>query len=262
MRIVLKALMVIMFCAPLTGAGAEEGWRPLFNGKDLSGWTPKIRGLPAGEDPLETFRVQDAAITVSYENYEAFDNRFGHLFFEEEFSHYRLRLEYRFIGDQAPGGEAWAYKNSGVMVHSQAPSTMPPAQDFPISVEVQFLGGAKAGKPRPTANMCSPGTHIEYQGTFTDTHCIASSAPTFYGDEWIQMEVLVLGGEQVVHYVNGERVMAYGGLVTGGGVVSGHDPAMKPERAPLTKGYISLQSESHPIQFRKIEILPLPQQGH
>jgi len=250
-------LAVMALLAGTTPVRAERDWQPLFNGTDLSGWTPKIRGLPAGEDPLQTFRVENGLLTVSYANYEQFDNRFGHLFYAHPYSHYRLRLQYRFVGQQAPGGEPWAYKNSGVMVHSQAPQTMPAAQDFPISIEVQFLGGAEPGKPRPTANMCSPGTHIEYQGAFTDTHCIPSGAPTFYGDEWVNVEVLVRGAKQVVHYINGEQVMEYGGLTTGGGVVSGHRAELKPEGEPLTQGYIALQSESHPIQFRNIEVLKL-----
>lgn len=238
-------------------ANAAEQWQPLFNGTDLSGWTPKIRGYEAGEDPLQTFRVEDGFLTVSYSNYDTFNNRFGHLFFKTPFSHYRLRLEYRFIGEQAKGGEAWAFRNSGVMVHSQDPATMPAEQDFPISVEVQFLGGAEPGKERPTGNMCSPGTHIVLDGVFTQTHCVPARAPTFYGDEWIRMEVLVEGSERIVHYINGKEVLSYGGITTGGGVVSGHRPEMKPEGAPLSKGFIALQSESHPIQFRNIEILNL-----
>jgi hypothetical protein len=249
------AVMLWMVCSYLNAA---EPWQSLFNGEDLEGWTPKIRGLPAGEDPLRTFRVEDGLLTVSYADYEQFDNRFGHLFYAQPFSHYRLRLDYRFIGEQAAGGARWAYKNSGVMVHSQAPDSMPAGQDFPISIEVQFLGGAEPGQPRPTANMCSPGTHIVYHGEFTDTHCIPSAAPTFYDEQWVSVEVLVRGSEQVVHYVNGVQVMAYGGLTTGGGVVSGHRPELKPEGKPLATGYIALQSESHPIQFRNIELLPLP----
>jgi hypothetical protein len=236
---------------------AEEEWASLFNGKDLEGWTVKIRGQEAGHDSQETYRVEDGAITVSYENYGEFEDRFGHIFFQQPFSHYRLRMGYRFFGDQAPGAPGWALRNSGVMLHSPAPETMPAEQDFPISIEVQFLGGLSDGNERPTGNMCSPGTHIVYAGEFTSEHCINSSSPTLDGDQWVQMEVLVLGDKKVVHYVNGEQVMEYGGLTTGGGVVSGHDPAMKPEGAPLRGGYISLQSEGHPIQFRNIEILKL-----
>ena len=238
-------------------AHGEAAWLPLFNGEDLSGWTPKIRGLEPGEDPARTFRVEDGLLTVTYDGYDDFDNQFGHLFYRTPYSHYRLRLEYRFVGEQAPGAPGWAYRNSGVMLHSQDPATMLAGQDFPISIEVQFLGGRGDGKARPTANMCSPGTHIVYQGKFTDTHCVPSAAPTFHGDEWVQIEVLVRGDEEVVHYVNGQVVMAYGGLTTGGGVVSGHREALKPEGQPLRAGYIALQSEGHPIQFRNIELKDL-----
>ncbi|MBM4205353.1 MAG: DUF1080 domain-containing protein [Gammaproteobacteria bacterium] len=236
---------------------AEEGWIELFNGQNLEGWIPKIRGEEPGQDKSQTFRVMDGRIAVAYDGYEQFGDRFGHLFFKRPYSDYRLQLEYRFVGGQTPGAPDWAFRNSGLMVHSQVPSTMPAAQDFPISIEVQFLGGRGDGKERPTANMCSPGTHIVYQGAFTDTHCIPSSAPTFHGDEWVQIEVRVEEDRLVEHRVNGQLVMTYGGLTTGGGVVSGHRPGMKPEGAPLKSGYISLQSEGHPIEFRNIRILDL-----
>ena len=51
--------------------------------------------------------------------------------------------------------------------------------------------------------------------------------------------------------------LASGGITYGGGNVNGHDPAQKPDGTPLTRGYISLQSESHPIQFRRVELLDL-----
>jgi hypothetical protein len=236
---------------------ADARWVELFNGQNLDGWIPKIRGEEAGQDAARTFRVKDGRIVVAYDDYEKFADRFGHLFFEKPYANYRLQLEYRFVGGQAPGAPEWAFKNSGVMLHSQAPFTMPAAQDFPISIEVQFLGGRGDGKARPTANMCSPGTHIVYQGVFTDTHCIPSAAGTFHGEEWVQIEVRVEEDRVVEHRVNGEQVMVYGGLTTGGGVVSGHRPELKPEGAPLKQGYIALQSEGHPIEFRNIRLLDL-----
>ncbi len=237
--------------------GATAEWKSLFNGRDLSGWAPKIRGYPTGEDPARTFRVEDGLLSVSYAAYDNFDSRFGHLFFNTPYTHYRLRLDYRFVGEQALGAPEWAYRNSGVMLHSQNPATMMVQQDFPISIEFQFLGGRGDGQARPTANVCSPGTHIVYQGEFTDTHCIVSSAPTFHDEQWVHVEVLVLGGERVVHYVNDKVVLEYGELTTGGGVVSGHRQELKPEGQPLRSGYIALQSEGHPIQFRNIELLQL-----
>ena len=254
----LLAALAAVLGAPASVADPNaEDWIELFNGEDLTGWTAKIRGYPAGENFANTFRVEDGSITVDYDGYDDFDDRFGHLFYRQPFSHYRLRVDYRFVGAQADGGESWATRNSGVMIHAQDPATMPPEQDFPISLEAQFLGGLGDGKSRPTANLCTPGTHVEYAGEFTSTHCIESTSATFDGDQWVTIEVLVLGGERIVHYVNGTAVIEYGNPTLGGGVVSGHRPDMKPEGKPLASGFIALQSESHPIQVRRVSFLNL-----
>jgi ABC-type molybdate transport system substrate-binding protein len=240
----------------LEQAGADaDDWRPLFNGRDLSGWTAKIRGHALGENFAETFRVRDGVIAVVYDGYERFDDRFGHLFFAEPFSHYRLRIEYRFVGEQAPDAPDWAARNSGVMVHSQPPRSMLRDQDFPISLEVQFLGGLRDGNARPTGNVCTPGTRIVYGGAPDTSHCIRSTSPTIDGDTWVTADVLGQGAEHVVHYIDGLPVVEYGGVTYGGGNVTGHDPAAKPDGEPLERGYLSLQSESHPIEFRRVELL-------
>jgi hypothetical protein len=236
---------------------AAAAWRPLFNGRDLTGWTAKIRGYGLGENFADTFRVRDGVLAVSYDGYETFAERFGHLFFAEPFSHYRLRIEYRFVGEQARDAPAWAVRNSGVMIHSQPPGTMLRDQDFPVSLEVQFLGGLSDGNARPTANVCTPGTRIVYDGAPDTSHCIRSTAPTIDGDAWVRADVLVQGGERIVHYVDGLPVIEYGQATYGGGNVDGYDPAAKPNGAPLERGYIALQSESHPIEFRRVELLEL-----
>jgi hypothetical protein len=247
------AIMLPSICAAQT----DEDWLSLFNGVDLSGWTPKIRQYPPGQNFGDTFRVEDGLLTVSYDQYESFEGRFGHLFYEQPFSHYRLRVEYRFVGEQVAGGADWATRNSGAMLHAQAPSTMPNEQDFPISIEVQFLGGLSDGNERSTGNLCTPGTHVVFRGEFTTTHCINSTSPTFHGDQWVTAEILVLGDERMVHRINGDVVIEYTNMTTGGGAVSGHRPELKPEGQPLGEGYISLQSESHPVQFRRVELLNL-----
>ena len=244
-------------CSVAQESPGDDDWIALFNGRDLTGWTAKIRHYPAGVNFGGTFRVEDGLLTVAYDAYSAFDSRFGHLFYETPYSHYRLRVEYRFVGEQAPEGPDWARRNSGVMLHSQAPESMPDAQDFPISVEVQFLGGLGDGNARSTANLCTPGTNVVYRGEFTTAHCMNSSSETFDGDQWVLAEVLVLGSERIVHSVNGEPVIEYGGVTLGGGSVSGHRPELLREGEPLGEGYISLQSESHPIQFRRVELLDL-----
>ena len=235
----------------------DEQWLSLYNGRDLDGWIPKIRGHETGVNHADTFRVVDGLLTVSYDGYGDFGDRFGHLFYETPFSHYRLRVEYRFIGEQAVGAPSWARRNSGVMVHSQPPESMTVEQDFPISLEVQFLGGLGDGNARPTGNLCSPGTRVVYAGEPDPAHCIAAAAPTIDGDTWVMAEVLVIGSQRVVHSIDGVPVIEYGDVTYGGGNVNGHRPEAKPDGAPLAAGYISLQSESHPIQFRRVELLNL-----
>lgn len=246
----LPAGVVFLVLTACASAPADE-WIPLFNGRDLSGWTVKINGSEVGEDPWGTFRVEDGLLTVGYERYDAFDNRFGHIFYREPFSHYQLRVEYRFIGEQIPGGPDWAFKNSGVMFHSQSPESMLKDQDFPISLEAQFLGGNGVDE-RPTANLCTPGTHVEMNGALVEDHCITAAAPTYHGEEWVTVDLLVLGDSLIAHIVEGDTVLAYSRPVIGGGVVSGHDEAVKLDGRRLTEGYIALQSESHPIQFRRV----------
>jgi len=248
-------LGLLLLSAGPSVAQSVDDWTPLFNGRDLEGWTPKIRGFEAGEDPLDTFIVTDGLLTVDYSSYVNFEDRFGHLFYETPFSDYVLRVEYRIIGDQLPDGPGWAFKNSGVMFHSQSPESMPADQDFPISLEVQFLGG-NGVDDRPTANLCTPGTHVEMDGVLIEEHCVAAQAPTFHGQEWVTVDVVV-EGPSIKHVVNGDTVLAYGRPSIGGGVVDGFDSAQKPDGEPLTGGYIALQSESHPIQFRSVLIRPL-----
>lgn len=235
-----------------------EEWLQLFNGRDLTGWTPKITKHALGENFGNTFRVEKGLLQVRYDQYANFDSQFGHLFYEHPYSYYRLVVEYRFVGEQAPGGPgAWALRNSGAMLHSQDPRTMLRDQTFPISIEAQFLGGLGDGKPRPTLNVCTPGTEIVYDGSIYPEHCLSSSSRTFDGDQWVRAEMIVLGGAQITHLVNGEKVLEYALPQVGGGVVSGYDPAAKPDGKLIDGGYISLQSESHPIDFRKVELLNL-----
>lgn len=234
----------------------KKEWIQLFNGVDLSGWDIKITGHDLNDNFGNTFRVENGVLKVGYEKYDKFDNRFGHIFYREKFSHYIVAVEYRFIGDQAAGGPSWAARNSGIMIHSQSAASMGKQQDFPISIEVQLLGGLGQG-PRPTANLCTPGTHVERNGSLFTTHCLNSSSKTYDGDQWVRVEAVVLGSDQVKHIVEGQTVLSYEKPQIGGGNVSNFDERVKKDGTLLSEGYISLQSESHPIEFRKVELLNL-----
>lgn len=234
-------------------AEAEEGWIDLFNGKDLTGWTPKITHTELGENFGNTFRVEDGLLKVRYDAYEVFNNQFGHLFYAEAFSHYHLVVEYRFVGEQMAGGAGWAIRNSGVMLHSQDPETMTLDQDFPVSVEAQFLGGLSEDRPRPTGNLCTPGTDVVYQGSLFTPHCLPSSSATYTGDQWVRAELIVRGSEEITHVINGEIVLEYSQPQ-----LSDATSHQKGVPSLLDRGFIALQSESHPVDFRVVKIKVLP----
>lgn len=234
----------------------RKDWIQAFNGKNLDGWVMKITGFPLGENYGNTFRVENGLLKAAYDQYPEFANKFGHIFYRTKFSHYIVAVEYRFVGEQAKNGPAWALRNNGIMLHCQAPETMGKGQDFPISIEVQLLGGGPTGE-RSTANMCSPGTEVFRNGEMVKSHCFNSTSQTYRGEQWVRVEAEVLGSERIRHMVDGKTVLEYTNIQIGGGNVSNHDPAMKKDGTPLSEGYIALQGESHPTEFRKVEILNL-----
>ncbi len=234
----------------------KDSWISLFNGRDLTGWTPKFAGYELGENYRNTFRVEDGVLTVSYDDYETFNGEFGHLFYRDSYSHYRIRVEYRFVGEQTPGGPAWGYRNSGIMIHGQSPDSMTKEQNFPVSIEVQLLGGDGV-EERTTANLCTPGTHVEMEGELVTRHCTNSRSATYHGDRWVTVEVEVLGGEVIRHLVNGEPVLEYQKPQLDGGDADAQRLIAAGAGMMLTGGTISLQAESHPLEFRKVELLPL-----
>lgn len=235
---------------------SQEEWQPIFNGKSLEGWDTKIKGHLLNDNYKNTFRVTDGYLTTDYDQYDSFDRKFGHLFYEEPFSYYKLKVEYRFVKEQVKGGPGWAFRNNGLMLHCQSAASMGVDQDFPISIEVQLLGGSGEGE-RSTANLCTPGTNIVMNGELVTAHCINSSSKTYHGDQWVSTEVIVMGSESFTHVVEGDTVLYYTDTQIGGGNVSNHDPTLKEDGRLLSSGYISIQGESHPTQFRKIEVLNL-----
>lgn len=237
---------------------AAEGWIQLFNGRDLTGWTPKFTGHPLGVNLHDTFRVEDGLLKVSYDRWGGFHGEFGHLHYEHPLSDYRLRIEYRFVGEQVPGGPGWAFRNSGVMLHGQDPRTLALGQEFPCSIEAQMLGGdGDPSHARSTANLCTPGTHVVMGGELVTRHCTSSSSATYHGDQWVVMELVVRGNGAIQHIVDGAVVLEYERAQLDPGdphaaalLAAGQGPL-------LAQGYVSLQAESHPLEVRSLAILPL-----
>lgn len=237
-------------------AHAEDGkWEQIFNGENLDGWTIKFSGQDLDVNYRDTFRVEDGMMRVVYDNYETFDDAYAHIFYKEKLSHYRLKMEYRFTGLQTPESEVWNNRNSGVMFHSQSPESMYYDQDFPASVEAQFLGGLEDGLERQTANICTPGTDFHIDGVLYSEHCYRSTSKTYFGDQWVSVEIEVRGDEVIRHFVNGELVFEYEKTRI---IPNEEDSAhFITEALPLKEGYIALQAESHPIDFKNIYLMKL-----
>ena len=231
----------------------KEQWIQLFNGEDLNDWVIKIKGSPLGENYKNTFRVEDGIMKVSYSDYDTFRLEFGHIYYKEPFSSYKLHVEYRFTGKQAPGGPSFGNRNSGIMFHCQDPATILLNQDWPVSIEAQFLGST-AEHETPTMNVCTPSTHIMIGDSLITGHCTSSSSKFFYDSTWVTAELVVYGDSIIHHLVDGDTVMTYRKPQIGGDVPEGFPLA---QGTPLTGGYIALQSESHPVEFRKVELMKL-----
>lgn len=235
----------------------KQEWVNLLNGKDLSDWVVKIKGHPAGDNYKNTFVLEDNILKVNYKEYDSFHNTFGHIYYKKPYSNYRFKMDYRFTGNQLPDGEAWAYRNSGIMIHCEDPNKIGLEQNFPVSIEVQLLGG-NGVDDRNTANLCTPGTNVVMNDSLITDHCIKSNSKTYHGEQWVNIEIEVWNDSIIKHFVNGEEVMQYTKPQYGGGNVDYNLEYWKSmEGKPLKGGYISLQSESHPVEFKNIEILEL-----
>jgi len=259
MRILQKTITGLCLAAAITLSAQENPrageWIQLFNGQNMEGWKVKIRGYDLNDNWGNTFRVEDGLLKVAYDQYEKFDGKFGHIFYQTPFTNYLLRAEYRFVGEQTPGGPGWAFRNSGLMLHSPAPENMEKNQDFPVSIEVQLLGGGGTGQ-RSTANLCTPGTHVVMGEKLITQHCTNSKSKTYHGDQWVTVEVEVHGNGTIKHIIEGETVLEYSHPQ-----LDENDAYAKkliPQQGKMLQGgYISLQGESHPVEFRKVELLVL-----
>jgi hypothetical protein len=258
----LTACAVLAGCAekPKTMVAAPTGaWVSLFNGKDLSGWNVKIAGQDLNDNYRNTFRVQDGLLKVSYQDYDKFNDRFGSLFTKQKFSHYWLRAEYRFSGSLVSGAPRWAYKNSGLQLHSQSPDTMRKEQQFPVSVEFDIVGAHFYGGA-PTGDVCQNGTHVLVQGAPVKGLCSKVSDVSLRNDDWVTVVAEVDGAKRVRQIVNGALVVEYTDVTLDENNQDARRLIAAGAPRELDSGYISIQSNGAPIEFRRIEVLPIDDQ--
>jgi len=252
----LVVILALIICSCTSKKASKEEWIQLFNGKNLDGWDIKFTGCPAGENYKNTFRVENGILVMSYDNYDSFTNQFGHLITKKEYSHYKLRAEYRIMGEQMRGAPTWGYRNNGVMVHCQSAESMALDQDFPVSIEVQLLGGI-GDDNRTNLNVCTPGTLIDINGKTLYDHCYNSELKVQNGEDWRVIELEVEGDSIVKHISDGQVVLEYSHLRLDPQAPYYQKLLSTETGDRLKKGHIAVQAESHPSEFRKIEILDL-----
>jgi hypothetical protein len=254
-RLFLIGIPIILFSfdSRKVEPAVKTNWVSLFNGKDLGGWTMKISGYKLGENFGNTFRVQDGILSIRYDQYDSFRNKFGALYYNKKLTNYRLKVEYRFVGETTVGAPVWGFRDSGVQYHSQAPSSLGLNQPFPVCLEYNLHGGNGKAE-RPVGEICASGMVVEINGKANTSFCTPALVKrTFHGDQWVTLEIDVQGNN-FKHFVNGEEILAFQNPKfnpqheLGKTFIRGNDAAVK-------EGYVSLQSNSHPIDFRKIELM-------
>lgn len=257
--VVFTMLLSISFasCDMKSNSSDESSeWTQLLANDNLDDWTVKIKGYEVGVNYANTFQIEDGILKVRYDKdaYPTFENRFGHIFYKDTFSHYLLRLEYRFVGEQAKDAPSWAFRNSGIMFHGQSPQSMALDQDFPVSIEYQLLG-SDSTRAQVTGSVCTPGTNIVIGGELILDHCIQSSSDIYMDDQWVTAELEVRGSEIVKHIINGDTVMVYSNpQLDEREQYYENMLQMNNGEKMLTGGTIALQSEGHPCDFRNVEI--------
>ncbi len=257
MKSSLYALVILVLTLTFSCKQKKDSeWIPIFNGNDLAGWSPKFTGQAYGDNYLNTFQAKDGKLIVSYDDYDNFDNKFGHIFYREKLSRYRLRLEYRFVGALVPGAPSWGFKNSGIKYHTPHPSELPLDQTLLVAVEAQILGGDDKSE-RFTGNVCTAGTHIEMNDSLITQHCTNSGYPAINDTSWVKMEIEVHGSDKIIHKINGQVVMEYAKPQYDDTDEFARELMEKGHPRIISEGYIALQGEGHPVEFKNIELLKL-----
>jgi hypothetical protein len=238
---------------------APDGWVNLFNGKDLTGWIPLIHKSKVGENYMDTFRADSVnkVIRVSYDKYpnQDFSDRCGLLYYDKRLTNYRVRVTYRFSEPQAKNPVGWGRNNSGLMIFGIDPRTVTGDPEFPPLIEIQLLGdpsspsvgGGGTGSGTTSPNECEPGGMKMATHTADCGNNYTKKPPNPAG-QWttVEAEVHVTGQTKVFQLPDTTKPVF---------TMSG--PSYKGQ--PVTGGYISLQTESQPVEFKDILLKELPQ---
>jgi hypothetical protein len=239
--------------AGMGGAGgANDGWIKIFNGVDLTGWKAKITHYAYGDNYANSFRVEDGKIRVVYSDYQPYtwQGRFGLLYWDKPLKKYQVRLEYHFYGQQIPDPPGWGLRNSGLMIFGEDPAGVGKDVDFPRILELQLLAHDNSGNTS-NGNLCPlGGASAIIGGDRKSGGCVGSTSkpfvqnPLFQNDDWIKVLADVDPAGDTKLYFEGDN--------SGNPVLVFSQP--QANGAALDGGYLAIQSESFPVEFRNIEL--------
>jgi hypothetical protein len=249
-------LLLVLLTSAASLHAAE--WRPLFNGKDLKGWTTLVKDRAVGEDPDRYVSVADGMIHMYADTPDGQKVAFGVITTEESFSSYHLKLEYRWGTKKfAPRAKPEHKRDAGILYHVWNPSKV-----WPGSLEYQIQetdtgdlifidsGGTFFHEPGdPKRHLPeSEGGFARYGLAKNTWQLVAKRKVADRNEGWNTAEIIVHGGRSAEHLVNGESLLCLSNFVRpeGDGTV------------PLSSGKISLQFEGAEIFYRNIVIRELP----
>lgn len=234
----------------LLPATSTDGWVNLFNGKDLTGWVPLIHKSKVGENYMDTFRADSVnkVIRIAYDKYpnQSFDGRIGNLYYNKRLTNYRVRVTYRFIEPQAKNPVSWGRNNSALMIFAVDPYTITGDPQLPPMIELQLLGSPSAGGTT-SPNYCDLGGMSMQQHSARCGNNGSGKAPN-PANQWTTVEA-------EVHVTGVTKVFQLPDTTNPAQTMSGP----RYMNQAVTGGFVALQSESQPIEFKDILLKELPQ---
>ena len=275
-----RTLFVIVLLLANLDLRAQSGWRSLWNGKDLDGWTTWMRqpeptsnvpGLQrgadgkytepigSGRDPLKVFTVASnvdgrPAIRISGEV-------FGELRSRASFKDYHLKLQFKW-GEKKwpPRDREGTQRDSGLLYHVHNEPGVN-GRTWARSIELQIqerdvgdlyaVGSAIAVRAKPRTGTQPVLYDYDPSGEWTffsqiqgsSGRCIKSPDNENPTGQWNTVELIAFG-EDAIHIVNGKVVMRLRGSLRIDG----------PVPASVTSGPIILQSEGAEVFYRDIQV--------
>jgi Domain of Unknown Function (DUF1080) len=232
---------------------ADDGWTPLFNGKNFDGWYSYVESSGKNSDPTHVFKVEDGAVHIlDVAPGTKFEN--GYLSTTQEYSNVRIHAEYKWGTKRATEGK----RNSGLLYLAVGPDAI-----YPMSLECQIeetdvgdmwiVNGAQVTGflVSPTFPMFDDDRNVgtTIRANVGDSLRILKSGDFEDRNGWNTVEI-ILDGDTSTHLVNG-RVVNYAKDIRR------PDPKNPAHMIPLTSGHILLEAEGSEVWFRNVKVKPL-----